>query len=593
MRVLLIALLAAISYAQTAFAASGLGGEISVGRRDLQACNYQCYLDRYPDLQRAFGKTNTAKAAQHYNTQGVREGRDCTCPGETDAVTGALPRGQQAIRLASATGAKIDDSAAVTATKNWLKEKQVQMKFLDDLQKQADGLGELAKQIDDHRNQYKSAVDRKNQADSALEEESVNYLASELMRLKKKVDQTLEERDSIVDKYVPELKVAMKKRENQITEFWKGKEVDFKKELESINESLQKLKEAQAKEIAEKEKELDAERKAGAEKIQETNVEAEKKADELRANMAKQAKSNTEKMKMVNEEMKARDDKWNAQINEAEDKNSKQAAENNNAVAAANKKNEEQIANLEGKYQTEIADIDQKLQKTRANNKKRVDDLVKKKGDLQKEVTDADAVKTNEIADLKKKEDADRQAMRKRAQEQEAALVQKLNGERNAALAAQAEANKNTLANVQAQAEQRLQNFEESRKNEANRAKATQDRLKEQITAEQARTDQANDKLHAAQTQLDDLKTNMATVAQNTMKSNAALAANANSAAGTSAEETEVAAFSAQYGGINVTYVGLLVALNLGLAAIAGSYYVEGKKTNVESYQAGLLEDEF
>jgi len=88
----------------------------------------------------------------------------------------------------------------------------------------------------------------------------------------------------------------------------------------------------------------------------------------------------------------------------------------------------------------------------------------------------------------------------------------------------------------------------------------------------------------------------MKAVAANTMKSNAALTENANSVAdslaGTSADETEVAAFSAEFGGINTTYVGLLVALNLGLAALAGSYYFEGKKTNV-SYQAGLLEDEF
>jgi len=195
---------------------------------------------------------------------------------------------------------------------------------------------------------------------------------------------------------------------------------------------------------------------------------------------------------------------------------------------------------------------------------------------------------------MKKKESEARQAMRKRAQEQEAALVTKLNEERNLALATQAKANENTLANVQSQAEQRLKNLEESRKNEANRAKATQDRLKEQITAEQTRTDEANNKLRAAQTQLQDLKDSMAAAAASAMKSNAALTenANANSVAGTSADETEVAALSAQYGGINTTYVGLLVALNLGLAAIAGSYYFEGKKTNV-SYQAGLLEDEF
>merc|ERR1719354_975030 len=195
---------------------------------------------------------------------------------------------------------------------------------------------------------------------------------------------------------------------------------------------------------------------------------------------------------MVNAEMVARDDKWKKQIEEAEDKNAKQATENNEAIAAANKKNEETIANLEDKYQAEIADIDQKLQKTRANNKT-VDDLVKKKGDLQKEVTQADAVKTNEIAELKKDEAEKRQEMSKRVHDREAALVSKLNEERNAALAAARQASQNTLANVQAQAEQRLKNLEESRTNEANRAKATQDRLKEQIAAEQARTDEGND----------------------------------------------------------------------------------------------------
>merc|ERR1711988_571906 len=43
-------------------------------------CNWQCYLDRYPDLQDALGAANTASARIHYHNHGQSEGRDCTCP---------------------------------------------------------------------------------------------------------------------------------------------------------------------------------------------------------------------------------------------------------------------------------------------------------------------------------------------------------------------------------------------------------------------------------------------------------------------------------------------------------------------------------
>jgi len=39
----------------------------------------QCYLDRYPDLQRAFGRYNIAAAKKHYCEFGQREGRNYSC----------------------------------------------------------------------------------------------------------------------------------------------------------------------------------------------------------------------------------------------------------------------------------------------------------------------------------------------------------------------------------------------------------------------------------------------------------------------------------------------------------------------------------
>ena len=44
------------------------------------SCDWQCYLNRYPDLQRVYGPTNTNQAKNHWQSNGQREGRDCTCP---------------------------------------------------------------------------------------------------------------------------------------------------------------------------------------------------------------------------------------------------------------------------------------------------------------------------------------------------------------------------------------------------------------------------------------------------------------------------------------------------------------------------------
>jgi len=44
----------------------------------MQACNWVCYLARYPDLQNAFGN-NQGAASRHYTDHGKAEGRDCTC----------------------------------------------------------------------------------------------------------------------------------------------------------------------------------------------------------------------------------------------------------------------------------------------------------------------------------------------------------------------------------------------------------------------------------------------------------------------------------------------------------------------------------
>lgn len=56
-----------------------------------KACNWQCYLDRYIDLQIAYGTTNTADADAHFQQYGQSEGRDCTCQIQARAVIQEKP----------------------------------------------------------------------------------------------------------------------------------------------------------------------------------------------------------------------------------------------------------------------------------------------------------------------------------------------------------------------------------------------------------------------------------------------------------------------------------------------------------------------
>lgn len=49
----------------------------------MQACDWQCYLRRYSDLQLAFGASNASAARSHWLSDGFVEHRDCTCSNGT------------------------------------------------------------------------------------------------------------------------------------------------------------------------------------------------------------------------------------------------------------------------------------------------------------------------------------------------------------------------------------------------------------------------------------------------------------------------------------------------------------------------------
>merc|ERR1712100_63858 len=57
-------------------------------------CDWGCYLARYKDLRKQYGKNNYKAAQGHFIRQGDMEGRDCTCSSEKcDDATSYKPLG--------------------------------------------------------------------------------------------------------------------------------------------------------------------------------------------------------------------------------------------------------------------------------------------------------------------------------------------------------------------------------------------------------------------------------------------------------------------------------------------------------------------
>ena len=68
-----------LAAAETHWNSHGKGGSrFCACNAPIGNCDWQCYLDRYPDLKDAFGDDLVA-AESHWNIHGKNEGRDCSC----------------------------------------------------------------------------------------------------------------------------------------------------------------------------------------------------------------------------------------------------------------------------------------------------------------------------------------------------------------------------------------------------------------------------------------------------------------------------------------------------------------------------------
>eukprot|EP00930_Biecheleria_cincta_P081556 TRINITY_DN7066_c0_g1_i1.p1 TRINITY_DN7066_c0_g1~~TRINITY_DN7066_c0_g1_i1.p1 ORF type:complete len:514 (-),score=90.78 TRINITY_DN7066_c0_g1_i1:69-1610(-) len=78
-----------------------------------EACNWQCYLDKNPDLQRTYGPHNIAAAEKHWHEFGSAERRDCTCSPTSQQLAATVSNGKEAVACAEHEGDSCDCKGTV------------------------------------------------------------------------------------------------------------------------------------------------------------------------------------------------------------------------------------------------------------------------------------------------------------------------------------------------------------------------------------------------------------------------------------------------------------------------------------------------
>jgi len=476
-------------------------------------------------------------------------------------------------KLADSIGATIDEASAKSAHDNWKKQSEAREQLMNDLQKEVDNVRAHVSSITSHRSVFAKSEDKKNEVDTLVEGESINYIAAELMELKKKIDAQIGERDALIQKYVPKLKDAMKKREAEMNKYWEDKAAEWKEDIQKMHEQLAETRELNKKALEDKQKEIDNQQAKDKEKLDETikaHAEDHKKIEE---EMAAENSKHQEQVKQLNADQREKDDKYKEQLKELTDKNSQMFTDQQAKMQEVNAENEEKVKGVDTKYTGEVESMNGKLAKEKTAEDDKIRELTDETHVLQKQAIRADADKVKTLAEMGKENSDWKQKEREAIAQQMAELEAKNKQETEDALKAQADQAGTALENAKSAAAERVKNAEEAINTQRERYRAKEKELKEQVTQAQKDTDTANNQLREVENQLDEVK---------------------NAAASLPTPTTELSVASIQssipyFAGLNWNFVGVLVTINLILAGFALFYYFEGQK--VRSVYSNLMDE--
>jgi len=477
-------------------------------------------------------------------------------------------------KLADSIGATIDEASAKSAHDNWKKESDAREQLMNDLQKEVDNVRAHVSSITSHRSVFAKSEDKKNEVDTLVEGESINYIAAELMELKKKIDAQIGERDALIQKYVPKLKDAMKKREAEMNKYWEEKAAEWKEDIDKMHEQITETRELNKKAMEGKQKEIDDQQAKDKAKLDETNQAHAEDHKKIEEEMTAENRKHQEQVKQLNADQREKDDKYKDQLKALTDKNAQMFTDQQAKMQEVNSENEEKVKAVDTKYTGEVEAMNGKLAKEKTAEDDKIRELTDETHVLQKQAIRADADKVKTLAEMGKENSDWKQKEREAIAQQMAELEAKNKQETEEALKKQADQAATALDNAKEQIAQRVKNAEEAANTARERSREKEKTLKEEVTAAQKETDAANNQLREVENQLDEVRNAAASLpTPNTVESAVA----------------SIQSSVPYFAGLNWTYVSVLVTINLILAGFAIFYYFEGQK--VRSVYSTLMDE--
>jgi len=400
----------------------------------------------------------------------------------------------QALKMAEEEGISVDLSGVKQANKDWNSAQKAQKKNINKfvksekitLAKAADVL-KGAKTLD-------LAEDTKNVEDNKIEGESINYIAAEVVKNKKKIDKAIQERDALIEKYVPDIKKLGLEAEKALNARGQKAYQEHKKDLASQRAIIDQTKQETKKKLEAKKLEIEKQKEISKQEFDKAQEEGDKTLKSIQKEMEGDADKTKHLMKKEIDTQRDKEVRYRERLKELHQQSQKIDEEYKSAVKTMQDKLESDIKAVDMKYAKEKQHKMDKAQKEQAEFQKQFDTLTKEIHELQKHAVRADADLQMEKAKLGKEFQIERQKSREAQEKRLKDIHSRMQEEKKDALAKQ-EADFKRKEEVEKSVQQkRIVTMDEARKRQENRDQKSSDSLKKRQVKQQKATDDTTTK---------------------------------------------------------------------------------------------------
>jgi len=402
----------------------------------------------------------------------------------------------QALKMAEDEGIIVDLSPVKIADKNWDSALKAQNGNLDKFMKTEKLTSKHVADVIKGAKALDLAEDKKNAEDTKIEEESINYIAAEIMENKKKIDKAIEQRDALIEKYVPSMKKVSLDREKVLNEKGEQNYQEHKKNIASQQAIVDETKQENKKKLEAKKLEIKKQTEVSNQEV----VKARKEGDKTLKKIQKEMKDEADKTKnLMTKEIDSQRDKesrYTEKLQELNQKKQKIDEEYKSAVQALDEKLQTNIKAADTKYRNEKENRMEKAQKEQEEFDERIRSLKNEVHELQKHAVSADADLQMEKAKLGKDFLIERQKFRVSQERKLKDIQNEMEKEKKDALAKQEKEFKRKKKAERLAQKQRIVAKDKALKNQEKRDKKASDSLQKKHVKQQKATDQSTTKLN-------------------------------------------------------------------------------------------------